>query len=343
MELHQIKEFIQNHLSDGLVVIVGSGLSSAEGIPGMWKLADHLKSTVPTILNGRKDKAWEEVDRLLTAGTDLETALHQVKVGPELETIIVDITAKYLGGYESQIIADVVNNGRVLRFEKLLKHLIKPNTGIPVITTNYDRLIEVAAESAGLGVNTLFCGSYIGRFDPKESRYSLCRGIIKRRKSVHLSYTDSIIVLKPHGSLDWFLKDGDPISSPLADGQRLIITPGINKFRGGYERPFDAHRERANSEIDKAARYLIIGYGFNDDHLQVHLDRQLVSGKPALVLTHGLTEKAEKFVRGNDNIFSIVGLNEGDGFRLIKGKQEFTFKGPNIWDLYVCIKEVLEP
>jgi len=37
MELAKVKLFCQGHLSDGLVTIVGSGLSVAEGISGMSK------------------------------------------------------------------------------------------------------------------------------------------------------------------------------------------------------------------------------------------------------------------------------------------------------------------
>ena len=46
MELHEVKTRLQQHLSDGLVMVVGSGLSCAEGLPGMGELADHLHATV---------------------------------------------------------------------------------------------------------------------------------------------------------------------------------------------------------------------------------------------------------------------------------------------------------
>jgi len=39
MELANVKLFCQSHFSDGLVTIVGSGLSVAEGISGMDALA----------------------------------------------------------------------------------------------------------------------------------------------------------------------------------------------------------------------------------------------------------------------------------------------------------------
>ena len=57
----------------------------------------------------------------------------------------------------------VISGERVLRFSRLLPHMLKPNAGIPVVTTNYDRLIEVAAETVGFGVDTLFVGQHVGQ------------------------------------------------------------------------------------------------------------------------------------------------------------------------------------
>lgn len=36
MDLHGVKTRLQQHLTDGLVLVVGSGLSCAEGLPGMY-------------------------------------------------------------------------------------------------------------------------------------------------------------------------------------------------------------------------------------------------------------------------------------------------------------------
>lgn len=51
-------------------------------------------------------------------------------------------------------------------------------------------------------------------------------------------------------------------------------------MRQGYESPFDHHRSRANQEIDRAGRFLVLGYGFNDDHLETHLSPSIKGGKP---------------------------------------------------------------
>lgn len=44
---HELKRHLQDCLGDGLAIIVGSGLSCAEGIPGMSALATHLIEDVP--------------------------------------------------------------------------------------------------------------------------------------------------------------------------------------------------------------------------------------------------------------------------------------------------------
>jgi hypothetical protein len=39
------KKFLQRHLQRGTVIVVGSGLSCAEGLPGMEELSTHLSAT----------------------------------------------------------------------------------------------------------------------------------------------------------------------------------------------------------------------------------------------------------------------------------------------------------
>ena len=45
-DLHELKLLLQDHFRDGLVTVVGSGLSCAEGLPGMTELAEHLRTVV---------------------------------------------------------------------------------------------------------------------------------------------------------------------------------------------------------------------------------------------------------------------------------------------------------
>lgn len=347
MELHELKLTLQKHLTDGLVTVVGSGLSCAEGLPGMRQLASHLDEMLATSLTATDAEKWKAISPLLPE-KGLEAALLAVPPTPGLETAIIAHTTKLIEAHERQIIAEVFSRKRVLRFTRLVKHLLEPQTGLPVITTNYDRLIEVATEEAGLGVDNLFVGKFAGALNETESRLSFCRHVTLRRtkQRAQLLYRPRATIFKPHGSLDWYHRDGKPVCySGDLDLSRLIITPGLNKYRNGYESPFDLHLSRANSAIDSASRFLIIGYGFNDDHLETHLTPRIRSGVPTLLLTHGLSENARRLVADCPNVIAIQQTNAAGakGSGVIYAGDEFFFPDISIWDLEEFVTEVLEP
>lgn len=345
LELDQLKMLLQRHFTDGLVTVVGSGLSCAEGLPGMGELAAYLQANVEAGLSNDDKDCWTQLSTLITAN-GLEAALLSNPPTPALEIAIVAKTVELIAQRESEIVTEVFTKARTLRFTRLLKHLLKPTTGVPVVTTNYDRLLEIAAEEAGLGVDTLFVGQFAGHLNEQESKLSFCREVTLKGKSVQYRYRQRVNVFKPHGSLDWYYRDGKPVryagDLPLP---RLIITPGLNKFRSGYESPFDRHRERANAAIDKASRFLVLGYGFNDDHLETHLTPRIKSGIPTLLLTHSLSDNALKLARDHANVIAIqhgsVGGREGSS--VFVNKTANFVPGPALWDLNPFISEVLEP
>lgn len=345
LELADLKSRLQRHFTDGLVTIVGSGLSCAEGLPGMSVLAGYLQSEIEAGLSDDDKVRWAELVPMIAA-KGLEATLLSKPPSATLEAAIVAKTAELIAQREREIVTEVFNKTRVLRFTKLLRHLLKPKTGVPVVTTNYDRLIEIASEEADLGVDTLFVGQFAGHLNEQESRLSFCREVSLRGKNVHYRYRDRVNVYKPHGSLDWYHREGKPVSYagdlPLP---RLIITPGLNKFRNGYESPFDRHRERANGAIDRASRFLILGYGFNDDHLETHLTPRIKSGIPTLLLTYELSENARRLAQDHANVIAIqrghVASEEGSSV-FVECKEQFV-PGLALWDLAGFISEVLEP
>lgn len=333
MDAGEIKKLLQDHFRDGLVCIVGSGLSAAEGIPGMGPLADHLLAEVGKSATGPSKVIWDKIAADLSGKVDLESALHNNAPDDALDIIIRQETSKFLVPTERQVLVDVVTGVRTLRLSKLLPYLNKPTSGIPFITTNYDRLVEAALELNGIHVDGLFIGDLTGWFDPSTSSYRSCRGVKQVKKSVLLSHATRATVLKPHGSFDWYQGKDKAIRSPLdLDVPRLIVTPGVGKYRTGYEQPFDLHRERANKEIDKASRFLILGFGFNDAHLQTHLDPRLRHGTPALVLSRSLSASTTSLMPHCQNMITICrDPATGGAIMHYKGAQH-TIREP-IWDL----------
>ena len=117
------------------------------------------------------------------------------------------------------------------------------------------------------------------------------------------------------------------------------MAPGGNKYRLGYEVPFDAHRTRANDSIDRASALLFIGYGFNDDHLQTHIvDR--IPQVPTVIVSKDLTDPAREHLRLNS---SAVGIESGANLNeshVIRGTSKISIDKA-LWDLEYLVKEVL--
>lgn len=342
MDIDTIKKIIQDFFQEGTVTIVGSGLSLAEGIPGMSDLAKELQAKIPTMMTDADDiNIWDQINNDLIKGIGLEETLHNTKPSTYVEECIRKVTAKYIGDADNCIFLDVIRNGKILRFSEYLERFNIRNKNMTVITTNYDRLIEYVCEINDIMVDTLFVGKYLAGYKPDQSKYSCCIGIQQRKgKGTTLQYAPKITLLKPHGCLSWHLINDIPYSVmnyPMEDS--LIITPGLNKYREGYSVPFDTHRGRANEEIDRAQQYIIIGYGFGDDHLETHLVQQLKSGKHALILTYELSQNAERLVGECKNVTAISHVNSSDS-KVTNAEGETILSGINLWDLREMIKEV---
>jgi hypothetical protein len=237
----------------------------------------------------------------------------------------------------------VLNNKKRLRISDFIRHLPIDKNGLPIITTNYDRLIEVGCEIAGFNIDNMFVGKLISKLNEKESKMSFCRSIKQQGGKVSLDYCKRIRIYKPHGCFNWRMFNNEPMSLAIPiKGRRLIITPGLNKFRAGYEKPFDIHREKANSAIDMASKIIVIGYGFNDDHLETHLIEQIKLGKPTLILTRSLSDNTKAVVDIYKNVcaLSYYKTNSTMGTKYENNGNTQILENINLWDIGELVKEV---
>ena len=68
MELDSIKQIIQDFFQENTLTVVGSGLSAAEGIPGMSALSNELQNKIPHFLSDPIDiKLWDKINKDLLA------------------------------------------------------------------------------------------------------------------------------------------------------------------------------------------------------------------------------------------------------------------------------------
>lgn len=342
---------IQSFFSSRTVLIVGSGLSCAEGLPGMWDLAYELIEKVPTELQEESQNQWECIKHdLLDANgsvknnANLEATLLKYPPSNELEIVIREITTNFIKEKEQHTIKGVINGENTLRFSKFIKNFNIPDTGLVIICTNYDRLIEIACEVEGIPIDNLFFGKNISILDEDRSKMSFCEGLVQNGKRVRRVFSRKVLIYKPHGCLNWYWFNGKPINSSFdLDLERLIITPGGNKYRSGYDTPFDIHREKANSAINVASKFIVIGYGFNDDHLETHLKHRIENGVPTLILTRSLSDNTRKIIKDKQNIIALSYFQnaESSGTEVFYNNENYQIKGINIWDIEKLVEEVL--
>jgi hypothetical protein len=337
----ELTKFVQKFFTDGLALVIGAGLSAAEGIPGMPALASHLNKCANELI-GDDATLWSQVKNALNAGEGLEAALLKTPPSETLEGWIAQKTRELLMPKERDVMSAVLRAERTLRLTTFLAKILKPPTGLPILTPNYDRLIEVACEMAGFHVDTTAVGHYAGAFDHIRSSMGSCRGITARAKITVLDHFPRAVVLKPHGSFDWYQSSSGPRRCSLdLDVDRLMITPGINKYRAGYNSPFDKHRDLANDYIKQAGRLLIVGYGFNDDHLQTHLVTRIQDGTPTLILNQSISSKVEKLARESPQCVCLSQPTTEMGVAIVTKNHRFEHHGHNLWDLGILAKELL--
>jgi hypothetical protein len=288
---------------------------------------------------------WENIEASL-ATDGLEGALLKHPSTEGIESAIIRFSFAFVLAKEQEAIAACLTGTRKLKITYLLPHISAATPKIAhIITTNYDRLIELAAESEGWGVDSMMVGRYWGKHDPDLSEKLMVMGVSHGNKGhVKLIYRNHVKLFKPHGSLDWFMAGDTPMTSSMGlASDPLIITPGIGKYTKGYGQPFDAHRDRGNAAIDRALSILCIGYGFNDDHLQTHLSPKLKGGAKALLLTRDLSPNARTVVAQSPNCTALV--NSADaanpGTIVVRGSTEVLIPDVEWWDVEHFVKGVL--
>lgn len=338
--------YVQGLFQRGVVIIVGSGASCAYGLPSMGELAEHLNDEVPARISVDDEfatKEWERISTSLAAGAGLESALGERPLPESLADVLTLVITDRVRNSEGAAIAEILQAENISAFGRLFDHILRSATHADVITTNYDRLIEVHAARAGVRVDSMYYGHTVGRMDAALSREELYEAHApagRPTRSVTVRTRPHIRLAKPHGSLDWFAHEGQYYRSDLAiPGSRQIIAPGGNKYRLGYEVPFDQQRNRANLAIDGAASLLTVGYGFNDEHLQTHL-RSRFAQVPAVVLSQSLTSSARSYLSSNPSAMGIEAAENGAGCRILQGDDDLELDLP-LWDLEHLVKEVL--
>ncbi len=340
----QVTRQLQDHLQEGLLIVVGTGPSIAEGIPGMESLAKHLVRTIPGKLTSAPDDGWSQVAQALEEGANLEEAMGKTNLLPTTIEEIVAETARLISNKERKVIERVLSGSRVLPFTLFFNHLFRAGKRFHLITTNYDRLIELAAEAAGIGVDSRFFGYLFGRHEPKRAA-DAHREVYYTGKNASFRHQPCLCVYKPHGSLDWLSVDNKIVRCPIGLNMLpVIITPGTSKYRESFRWAFDDQRTAGNRAATSATRLLFVGYGFNDDHLEQYVCPSLTLTKPTVIIVKHLTENARKVIKNSKlaEVTALSAVSETDlRTRVLTQQGEEVILNEPLWNLEGFNKGVL--
>ena len=322
------------------VIVLGSGHSAAFGLPGMDHLRDHLLREAPSRVLPDDLPTWQAFEEAVRR-SPLETALHEVHLKPDLMRVVINETWKCCFPHDKAVLDRIVRNETTLPLSRLYNYLFRStHPRLAVVTTNYDRLAEFAADAAGYAWSTGFGHGYIGVRD-------LGCKLSVHRDGIAMRMVD---ICKVHGSLDWFqATDGAMYSLPAVSDSLnglapLMVVPGIDKYRRAYDEPFRSSIAGADQAIKAGNSFLCIGYGFNDEHIQPPLLEQCRrQEKPLIVLTKVLTPAAkELLLDGKCRRFcAFEETTRGTRMFNYDNRAGLDLDGVNLWSLGPVLDQVL--
>ncbi|MBZ5969743.1 SIR2 family protein [Leuconostoc gasicomitatum] len=156
-------------------------------------------------------------------------------------------------------------------FLNVVSKLGKSENKINIVTTNYDTLLEDAAESMKATVFDGFSFSQTPQFDSTMFDWNLVKNV-SNIKTHEIVYKQQVFnLLKIHGSLTWERsQSSDNITRKRKDSVKfpVMVFPSSDKYAQSYEEPyFDLFTKF--QELLKIPNTLFIttGFSFSDNHI----------------------------------------------------------------------------
>lgn len=183
---------------------------------------------------------------------------------------------------------------------KLINILSKKLTSenkLTVVTTNYDTLLEDAAESLNFTVFDGFSFSQIPKFDDDMFEWHLSKRVSNIKTQENIYKQQVIDLLKIHGSLTWE-KGTDSTSIVRREkgtiDDPVMIFPSSNKYMQSYEEPYFELFSRFQ-EILKRPNTLLIttGFSFADNHISRMITQAIKHNLGLYTLVTDLNIKSE--------------------------------------------------
>ena len=264
--MNHIFSIIQNFLKNPPVIIWGSGATIPFNLPSMTQLNDALK---------------EKIEGFNATNENLENELGKDKYKekmPEIRRVVWETVNQ-----ADKQVHEKLTKGNFDDLEPIKNMIEKFRECHPrivnIITTNYDCILEYVMSYYEISFTDGFSGKDFSIFSDTN---------FKEKKLVNL--------IKVHGSLNWF-KIQDSIrflSSHSECCEPIIICPGKNKYQEASQSPYRDLIQKSDNLIKNASSFLVVGFGFNDEHLTPKIRAKVKAGAPLVLVTREATESCKR-------------------------------------------------
>ena len=318
-KIGQAQESLKNMLLQSmqmqhLVVLAGSGCSYCMGGPSMSNLWDEI---VENNLEEAKLVA-DEIKYDITENKNIEAFLSQIEAADFLHNIDI---VKFLNKAKGIILENMKSflKDKELTAHKTLLHRLSRRRirdhRLRVFTTNYDLCFERAIANIGCIAIDGFSFTVPRRYDPRYFDYD----IIRRPRSGEDSgnYLEGVFLLyKLHGSVNWENTNSNIVETENPDPQKAcLIYPASGKYQQSYNQPFIESISQYLAAIrEPNTCVLVMGFGFNDDHLSKPLLSAVRSNSHLrlIVVDPKIKENIENNANSHINELSELSINGED-------------------------------
>lgn len=252
-----------------LVVLAGSGCSRSAGGPTMNDLWNSAVSREPSAAALRVAK------RVHHDLADANIELFLSKIEAYLQVNEVKTIRRYLNLCKEVILqkcSGFLQSEMLGAHETFLHRLSRRrvrDSRLKVFTTNYDLCFERAASELGGIALDGFSFTAPRRYDPRFFGYDIIR---RQRGSDELGqYLEGVFLLyKLHGSVNWARTENGAISEneqPKPE-EACLIYPARGKYQQSFTQPhLESMAQYLTAIREPNTCVLVVGFGFNDDHL----------------------------------------------------------------------------
>ena len=319
LKSEEVLKTVQKFLKNPPVIIWGSGATIPYGLPSMNDLKQCLKSELGE----------------LPEDANLEIELSKINDTNKLNEVKKIIRDEILKK-DLECLKKIIEDRNYLKaIESMIKKFYEAHPRIiNIITTNYDCMLEYAL-SQKYDFSDGFTGRVLSSFNLKTFQ----------------TKKEFINLIKVHGSLNWFFDTNKQVFYLPSENNfnhlsyAMILPAKEKKYQEASEEPYRTLIKKSDNIIDTASSFLVVGFGFNDEHLTPKIDAKIKEDTPIVIITKKATNSCKEKLKNADKYCLLEEHNNNETKATIKTKNDIKEKEvilqKKYWQLNHFMKDVL--